>query len=117
MRAFAEKLKNLENQKATLESRYQEWLIKQQEQVISLDKIMEILTTYKEALNNDDPLVVKQVIERFVKKVMIKTDTIEVNLMVSVYTTGGGGPHVHQCTDNHYNPFCLYYSDLRPTSS
>ncbi|RYD07177.1 hypothetical protein N752_00920 [Desulforamulus aquiferis] len=91
VRAFAEKLKNLENQKATLESRYQEWLIKQQEQVISLDKIMEILTTYKEALNNDDPLVVKQVIERFVKKVMIKTDTIEVNLMVSVYTTGGGG--------------------------
>lgn len=91
VRAFTKKLKSLENKKATLESRYQEWYIKQQEQIISFEKILEILNNYKQALHSDDPLVVKQVIERFVKKVIIKTDTIEVNLMVSVHTTGGGG--------------------------
>ncbi|KJS73320.1 MAG: recombinase [Desulfotomaculum sp. BICA1-6] len=91
IRAFAEKLKSLENEKATLESRYQEWLIRQQEQIVSLEKILEFLNTYKQALNSDDPLVVKQVIERFVRDVKINTDTIEVNLMVSVHTTGGGG--------------------------
>jgi hypothetical protein len=77
-----------------LESRYQEWLIKQQEQIVSKEKILEILNTYRHALNSDDPLVVKQVIERFVKDVKINTDTIEVNLMVSVHTTGGGGPYL-----------------------
>ncbi|WP_034630244.1 recombinase family protein [Desulfotruncus alcoholivorax] len=91
IRAFAEKLKSLENEKATLENRYQEWLFKQQEEIVSKEKILEVLNTYRQALNSDDPLVVKQVIERFVKDVKINTDTIEVNLMVSVHTTGGGG--------------------------
>jgi hypothetical protein len=88
----------LENKKATLESRYQEWYIKQHEQIISLEKIMEILNSYKQALHSDNPLVVKQVIEQFVEKVIIKTDIIEVNLAVSVHMTGGGGAYRFKST-------------------
>ncbi|CCO07558.1 hypothetical protein [Desulforamulus hydrothermalis] len=56
-----------------------------------IENIVDAIADGTAVVRGDDPLVVKQVIERFVKKAIIKTDTIEVNLMVSVHTTGGGG--------------------------
>lgn len=34
-----------------------------------------------------------RVIERFVNKVIVKQDTIELEAMVTVHTTGGGGAY------------------------
>ncbi|MEW5952138.1 MAG: recombinase family protein [Bacillota bacterium] len=86
-----EKLKSLENSKAILESRLHEWQVKQESDTITFDKAVAYLQHYAEELKSDDPKQVKQVIERFVEKVIVKQDTIEVNLMVTVHTTGGGG--------------------------
>ena len=86
-----EKLKNLENNKAILESRLREWQVKQESDVITLDKAITYLQHYADELKSGKPKKVKQVIERFVEKVIVKQDTIEVNLMVTVHTTGGGG--------------------------
>lgn len=86
-----DKLKSLENNKAILESRLHEWQVKQESDTITLDKAVAYLQHYSDELKSDDPKKVKQVIERFVEKIIVKQNTIEVNLMVTVHTTGGGG--------------------------
>jgi len=55
----------------------------------------------------------RQVVDKFVDRVIIKKDTIEVTFNVSVVSIGGGGPHVHVYTDIKDTFFCLSYSDPR----
>ncbi|WP_238456414.1 zinc ribbon domain-containing protein [Desulfotruncus arcticus] len=92
LKVLTDQLKNLETQKATLEYRYQEWLVKQQKDLISLETITDHLNYYRRCLEDlDNPNNVKQAIEKLVDRIIIKPDTIDVFFKVSVVTTGGGG--------------------------
>ncbi|MCF8021618.1 MAG: hypothetical protein K9L17_02850 [Clostridiales bacterium] len=46
--ALTNQLKNLENKKAIMDSRYHEWRIKQEQDLISIDDIQEYLNKYYE---------------------------------------------------------------------
>lgn len=91
MKALTDQLKSLETQKAILENRYQEWLMKQENELISLESITDYLHYY--CLCLQDPGLRKQVVEKFLDRVIIKTDTIEVFFKVSVVSSGGGGAY------------------------
>ena len=91
LKALTDQIKALENKKAILENRYQEWLKKHENELISLDSITDYLHYNRQCLQ--DPGLCKQVVENFVDRVIIKTDTIEVFFKVSVVSIGGGGPY------------------------
>lgn len=106
LKALTDQLKHLEAQKATLEKRYQEWLAKQEDDLISLETIADYLHYYRRCLQ--DPNLVKQVVDKFVDRVIIKQDTVEVFFKVSVVSAGGGGPcwtvtKVIKCPARHKN--------------
>ena len=69
---------------------------------------------YADELKSDEPQKIKQVIERFVEKVIVRQETIDVILMVTVHTTGGGGPLVDVCTAKNLPIISLYYTEPRP---
>lgn len=105
-------MKALTDQLKALENRYQEWLMKQENELISLESITDYLHYYRRCLQ--DPSLSKQVVEKFVDRVIIKTDTIEVFFKVSVVSIGGGGPLVDVCTVRNSPFISLYYTDPRP---
>jgi predicted nuclease with TOPRIM domain len=112
LKVLTDQLKKLETQKAHLENRYQEWLAKQENELISLESITEHLHYYNRCL--EDPNLSKQVMEKFVDRVIIKQDNIEVFFKVSVVSTGGGGPIVDVCTVQGFPFISLCYNDPRP---
>lgn len=91
IKALTEQLKKLENKKSILESRIHEWRIKQEKELISVADITNYLKQYFKWLQSTDPEKRKQVVEKFVDKVIVKKDTIEVIFKVSVVLPGGGG--------------------------
>jgi len=84
---------------------------KQEDNLISLETITNYLHYYRRFLLN--PNHVKQVVEKFVDRV-IKSDTIEVFFKVSVVTTGGGGAYPAVYTVKNFPYITLKYNDLRP---
>ncbi|KUK83744.1 MAG: Recombinase [Pelotomaculum thermopropionicum] len=91
IKALTEQLKKLENKKYLLESRLHEWRIKQEKELTSVTGITAYLKQYFKWLQSTDPVKRKQVVEKFVDRVIIKKDTIEVVFKVSVVLYGGGG--------------------------
>lgn len=91
--AIVEQLKSLEREKATLENRLQEWLRKQEQNLITEEQIIAHLQKYRSLILSKDEIACKRLIEEFVEKVLVKTDTVETTFKVSVLLTGGGEPY------------------------
>ncbi|MCG9967448.1 recombinase family protein [Pelotomaculum terephthalicicum JT] len=87
VRVIVEQLKRLEAKKSSLESRLQEWRIKQSQDLLSENTIASYLQHYRELLKSDDPVSCKQLVEEFVERVTINKDTIKVTFKVSVDTS------------------------------
>jgi len=88
VRVIVEKLKSLETKKSSLESRLQEWRIKQSQDLLSEDAIASYLQHYRKLLKSKDPANCKQLVEEFVERVTINKDTVKVTFKVSVDSSG-----------------------------
>ncbi len=92
IKSLVDQLKTLETQKSTLDGRLQEWTIKHQSGIISLETITEYLQYNAQLLNADDPMAIKQVLEKFVDRVVVSKSTIEVIFKITVVSDGSGPP-------------------------
>ncbi len=98
VKVLVNQLKDLENKKSTLEERFQEWRIKQEQKIITEDAIATYLHNCRSWLKEKNPTDWKHLIDEFVEKVVVKKDTVEIVFKVSVDSGGGGGPYLIKST-------------------
>ncbi|PKM76080.1 MAG: hypothetical protein CVU90_14250 [Firmicutes bacterium HGW-Firmicutes-15] len=91
--SIVEKIKSLEIEKAAVEARLHEFNLRQKQDLITEDKIINYLFHYQNDLLGADPTVCKRVAEEFVESVVVKKDTIEITFKVSVVSNGGDGAY------------------------
>jgi site-specific DNA recombinase len=96
--ALVDRLNLLEEQKATLEVRLQEWQSKYDKLPISAERIADYLNHYRQLLDEGTPEECKQVIQEFVEKVIVYPDDIKITFKVSVDSNGGGEPYSFKAT-------------------
>lgn len=87
--SLVDKITLLEQQKATLEERLQQWQVRHEEEIITLEKITAYLNHHRETLLHGDPMEQKQVIQEFVEKVVVYNDDIKITFKISVDSNGG----------------------------
>lgn len=86
-------LTELEQQKVRLEAEIEN-LGHRQSFTLTEDMIRAYLEKHKQAIFSDDLLACKRIISKYVEKVMVYEDHVDVILKI-VDLTGGGGPYVN----------------------
>jgi len=88
IKTLVEQLKSLEMRKAILEARLLEWRHRHEQSTFSLENIAAYLKAQRELLRSKDPVQIKQVLERFIEKVVVNPESIEITFKVTVDTHG-----------------------------
>ena len=91
VQSIVEKLKGLETKKSIVEAHLQEWQLKAEANIISVETAIAYLQVNMRLLQNKNPDTCKRLIREFVEKVIVTQEKIEVVFKITVDMNGGGG--------------------------